>query len=293
VFLSAYDPPAVGQAPWLAPLLSKLGPVAARMVYGAARTLMSRRARPLFEFRRSLGLAETPKHPLFEGQFSESGTLALYSRQMGAVQPDYPPDTVITGFAFHDRTPRQRSDLAAGLQKFLSDGPPPLVFTLGSLAVDFAGDFFRVSAAVARSLGRRAVLLVGSRGLTRLDTERSTDLFVGDYAPYSELLPHAQAVVHHGGIGTVGQALRAGIPQLVIPFHTDQFDNAARVVKLGVARSMALKHYAPDRVAAELSKLLANPGYRTRAASVGQAVAREDGGEVAARTVDTVVRITA
>ena len=43
-------------------------------------------------------------------------------------------------------------------------------------------------------------------------------------------------MVHHGGIGTCAQALRAGIPQLVLPWGVDQFDNALRLKKLGVAR---------------------------------------------------------
>ena len=59
-----------------------------------------------------------------------------------------------------------------------------------------------------------------------------------DYVPLRRLLPHAAALVHHGGIGTTAEALRAGTPQLVVPLAHDQFDNAARVAALGVGASL-------------------------------------------------------
>ena len=58
------------------------------------------------------------------------------------------------------------------------------------------------------------------------------------YVPFSALLPRLSGLVHHGGIGTSAQALAAGIPQLVVPFAHDQFDNAARLRRLGVAVSL-------------------------------------------------------
>ncbi len=53
------------------------------------------------------------------------------------------------------------------------------------------------------------------------------------FVPHSVLLPRARCLVHHGGVGTTSQAFEAGIPQLVLPFAHDQFDNAARVQRLG------------------------------------------------------------
>jgi rhamnosyltransferase subunit B len=293
VFLSAYDPPAVSPVPWLASVLSKLGPGVTRVVYGAGRKSVIPRGRPLYEFRRTLGLPDTKANPLFEGQFSSLGTLALYSRCLGAIQPDFPPNTTITGFTFYDRVAHQRPTLAPELEAFLSSGAPPLVFTLGSIAVEFPGDFYRVSAQVARRLNRRAVLLVGRESMEAYRSERSPDVFVGDYAPFSELFPRAAAVVHHGGVGTLGQTLRAGKPQLVVPLFSDQFDNAARVVRLGGARSIGLKRYVPARVAAELTRLLDEPNYAARAADVGKEVGREDGADAAARIIDDFLRVPA
>jgi UDP:flavonoid glycosyltransferase YjiC (YdhE family) len=98
-----------------------------------------------------------------------------------------------------------------------------------------------------------------------------------DYAPFSELFPRAAAVVHHGGIGTTGLAMRAGRPMLVMPCSWDQPDNAARVTRLGIGRSISRRGYTPARVAAELRHLLDDPSYSQRAAAVGECVRQEDG----------------
>ena len=71
-----------------------------------------------------------------------------------------------------------------------------------------------------------------------------------DYAPFSELFPRAAAIVHHGGIGTTGLAMRSGRPMLVMPCAWDQPDNAERVARLGIARIISRRHYTPARVAA-------------------------------------------
>jgi UDP:flavonoid glycosyltransferase YjiC (YdhE family) len=291
VFVSAYDPPCAPQAPWVASLVSKLGRTVTSAVYGAVKRLVTRRARALFEFHRTLGLPDTGRNLLFEGQFSPYGTLATYSSLLAAVQPDYPPNTTVTGFTFYDRLGDQRSTLSSDLHDFLSSGPPPLVFTLGSFAVDFPGDFYLVSRDVARRLRRRVVLVVGSRYVEKYG--RDGDVFVMDYARFSDLFPRALAIIHHGGIGTTGQALRSGKPQLVVPVLGDQFDNAARVVRLGVGRSLRLTRYRASAVEAELSQLLNQPHYAARASTVGSQVGLEDGAAVAARVVDSLLASTA
>ena len=64
---------------------------------------------------------------------------------------------------------------------------------------------------------------------------------IGSYTflPYSRLFPRAPLVVHHGGIGTASQALRAGVPHLVMPMAFDQHDNASRLKRLGVAECIS------------------------------------------------------
>jgi UDP:flavonoid glycosyltransferase YjiC (YdhE family) len=90
-------------------------------------------------------------------------------------------------------------------------------------------------------------------------------------------MPRGSAIVHQGGVGTTGQALRSGRPQLVVPFGQDQPDNARRCVALGVARSLARSAFRPERVAAELRVLLEDDGYPRRAADVAATVRAENG----------------
>jgi sterol 3beta-glucosyltransferase len=84
-----------------------------------------------------------------------------------------------------------------------------------------------------RAAGRRAVLATGWGGL-RPDPQAEGVLVI-DEAPHDWLLPRMAAVVHHGGVGTVAAALRAGVPQVVRPFVGDQPFWADRLHRLGVA----------------------------------------------------------
>jgi UDP:flavonoid glycosyltransferase YjiC (YdhE family) len=110
-----------------------------------------------------------------------------------------------------------------------------------------------------------------------------------DYAPFSELFPRAAVIVHHGGIGTTGLAMRAGRPMLVMPSAWDQPDHAERVSRLGLGRAIARKHYIPERVAAELRQLLDNPAYSERALEIGDNVRSEDGVKTACEALEGVL----
>src|SRR6516165_6143901 len=84
-----------------------------------------------------------------------------------------------------------------------------------------AGDFYKSCAAAVEMLGKRATLL-GGPDLQDSISLSSSNIFAAGYVPYSKILPLAKAVVHSGGIGTTGQALRAGHPMVVVPFSHDQ-----------------------------------------------------------------------
>jgi UDP:flavonoid glycosyltransferase YjiC (YdhE family) len=110
------------------------------------------------------------------------------------------------------------------------------------------------------------------------------------YAPYSELFPRAAAIVHQGGIGTTAQAMRSGRPMLVMPYAHDQPDNAERVRRLRIARTIARYRYTPARAAAELRHLLDNPVYRQRASAVGRQMQRGDGVRDACDSLERLLR---
>jgi UDP:flavonoid glycosyltransferase YjiC (YdhE family) len=190
-------------------------------------------------------------------------------------QPDYPSQTVVTGFPFYDAADERPAPRE--LLQFLDGGEPPIVFTLGSSAVWIAEEFYQTAIAVARTLGRRALLLAGEQSEPLRAAGLPDSIAAFDYAPHGVVMPRASVVVHQGGVGTTGQALRAGRPMLVVPFGQDQPDNARRCVALGVARTISRRAFRPPRVASELSKLLDDSSYAARAAAVGREVQAEQG----------------
>lgn len=284
MFLSAFDPPVLPGAAWSAAVMRRLGPAAAGPVLRVAKRLVDGLVRPVYALRSELGFPPLRQSPLFEGQFSAEGAIGLYSTLLGDVRSDYPRPTLLAGFTLFDSDDGGCARLAPALEDFLAAGAPPLVFTLGSLLVNDPGSFYRESAAAARLAGQRAVLLVGEDALAAHAHLRSDGVHVAAYAPHSLLFPRAAAIVHHGGIGTMAQALRAGRPQLVVPHFADQPDNAARAVRLGLARSLTPRRYRARAVARELARL-ARGEYRTRAAAAGGRLRGEDGAARAAAEI--------
>jgi UDP:flavonoid glycosyltransferase YjiC (YdhE family) len=279
--LSAYDPPAPAPAPWV-PKLRVFGPAFMRAFWSLGKRQVLGWMKPLVDFRKEIGLPPRG-HPVFEGSHSPALVLVLFSHHLAEPQPDWPPQAVVTGFPFYDRD-LGHQDPPPELDRFLSDGPPPVVFTLGSSAVGAAGDFYMQSLAAVERLGCRAVLLTG-RGAQALPKSMPPGVIAVPYAPHSAIFPRAAANVHQGGIGTTAQAMRAGKPMLVIPFSHDQFDNGMRVGRLGAAEVLYRERYNAGRTERSLRRLLENPCYATAADAVGEKIRAENG---AARAADEI-----
>jgi UDP:flavonoid glycosyltransferase YjiC (YdhE family) len=277
LFYSAYDPPMLTGLPIPSKSLRFLGPRFWGPLGRFLKWSMGWLAAPLHRFRRQIGLPPvTELNPLTDGH-SPLLHLALFSKLLMDKQPDWPSQTLVTGFPWYDQN--GSAGLPPDLVRFLDNGPPPIVFTLGTALAADPGSFYERSALAAKSLGRRAVLIVED---SRHRPQSLPDCVVASgYAPFSELFPRAAAVVHHGGIGTTGLAMLSGCPMLVMPCAWDQADNAERAVRLGIARTIPRHRYTPARVAAELHHLLDNPTYTRRASAVREQVRQEDGVQVA------------
>ncbi|MDQ3818848.1 MAG: glycosyltransferase [Acidobacteriota bacterium] len=284
-FFSAYDPFVPPQAPGLVKLL-RLSPFFGRVFVSVAKRMSESWIAPVYKLRAELDLPRGA-HPIFEGQYSPHLNLALFSKYLGEPQRDWPPNTKVTGFPFYDK--KDETNIPAELEKFLGEGPPPIVFTLGSSAVYVAEDFYRVSIKAARQLKCRAVLLIGDERNRPKET-LPEGIVAFDYAPYSQILPRAAAIVHQGGVGTTGQALRSGHPTLVVPFNHDQPDNAYRVERLGVSRTLRRSQYRPANVARELNRLLTDESYALKAAEIGRKVRSENGAANAADEIEAFIK---
>lgn len=257
-----------------------------RTVFSLARLTIAGWLNPYRKFRRELGLDED-HDPIFFGKNSDLLHLALFSKVLARPQPDWHRPTLQTGFCFYDRS-TDAAGLPSGLGEFLDAGDPPIVFTLGSAAVMDARNFFEESAKAAQMLNRRAVLLYGEYNDPPKGLSENVAGF--PYAPYSLVFPRAAAVVHQGGVGTTAQVLRAGVPQLIMPYGHDQPDNAARCRRAGVAEIIDRDGYTAEDAAGILKSLLSGPGYRANAAEAKRIIDAEEGTKIACDAIKDILK---
>lgn len=170
------------------------------------------------------------------------------------------PDVRLTGFPMLDDA--LVPALPPPLENFLRDGPAPVIFTPGSF-IRRSEAFFREAAAACERQGLRAVFLTPHGD--QIPQALAPTIRHFKFVSLQRLAGHAAALVHHGGIGTCAQALRAGIPQLITPVFFDQPDNAARVEALGVGRRVS----ALDEIGDGLAGLLASQSVRDSCAAIG------------------------
>jgi rhamnosyltransferase subunit B len=287
-FLSVYDPIVPPQWPWLYHLM-RLSPWVGRGVMALATIKLDRIMQPIYELRAELGLPRGVQ-PMLKGQHSPTKVLALFSKLLAQPQPDWPANTVVTGFPFYDRRDYfGETEMPKGLNEFLDAGPPPIIFTLGSSAFWIAREFYQDSITAAQNLGRRALLLIG-HARNRPPSPLRAGIAAFEYAPFSEVFPRACAIVHQGGVGTTGQAMQSGKPALIVPHAHDQFDNGARVERLGCSRVLPRPRYNAASAGRELKRLLEDPRYEQAAAKLGADVRQEQGAQVAADEIEKVLK---
>lgn len=238
--------------------------------------------RPINRVRRELGLPKLP-NLLFGAMRGGDRSLGLWSPHFRGPCSGDPPAGRICGFPWHDRH-GEAEDRFADVRKFVEEGDPPILFCLGTAAVHVAGDFYEHAAEACRLLSRRGLLLVGPSRAGPANLPPGVGAF--PYAPFSWVMPRCAVNVHHAGIGSTAQALRAGRPTVTIPHAHDQFDNAARLMRLGVSVTVPRPRVTGRRLADAISSTLtAEAG--SRAAEMGRKIAGEDGAVRAIELIET------
>lgn len=237
---------------WL-PLPQSAPRILKRAAFRAADVYVDSIVRPeTNKFRAELGL-----EPVYRicnlWWLSPQLVLGLFPDWFGPPQPDWPANTITTGFPMYDDG--DDTELPPRARAMLESGHPPIVFTPGS-AMRYGRSFFEAAADACRILGRPGILL--SRFREHIPDQLPDGVVHFDYLPLGSVLPRAAAMVHHGGMGTLAQTLRAGIPHLVMPMSIDQPDNAARLVGLGVADVLKPKSFRGPAVARKLDRLLSS-----------------------------------
>lgn len=251
-FMSAEDPPVIGagfewflRAPrWLRRALYRIGDLSSDRIV----------APEINACRASLGLTR-PVRRIMRGYWMSSfRVVALFPEWYGPKRTDWPPQTVLTRFPLYDEADRAR--VPEELERFLADGPAPILFTPGSANIQ-ARRFFEVSLEACVRLGRRGLFV--ARGAGQIPPALPPQIHHFEFVPFSRVFARCAAVVHHGGIGTVAQGLAAGVPQLVMAMSHDQPDNGYRLRRMGVGDYLYPRVFTPDRVADVLARLMSSP----------------------------------
>lgn len=206
-------------------------------------------AKPVNAFRARQGLPPM-RRMLADWIHSPDRVVGLFPDWFVPPQPDWPQQAVLTGFPLCDIG--DEAALDRELLGFLDAGEPPVAITFGS-GERHAQRSFAAAVAACRILGRRALLLTPYR--QNLPAELPGDSYHAAYAAFGSLLPRCAAIIHHGGIGTMAQALAAGIPQVIVPVAFDQVDNGMRAARLGAATVLPPRSVNGRTIAASLRRL--------------------------------------
>lgn len=273
------------QAPAVLPAVGDLSGCPAplvRLIHSSVeRGFIDRVIAPGFdEIRRGLGLPPV-RRVMSRWVNSPQRVVCAWPAWFAPMQPDWPAQAVTSGFP---RWSAAGASLDPALVEFLDRGAPPIGFTPGS-AMAHGRDFFERALASCAALKRRAVLITPYAD--QLPQPLPAFAHAVSYAPFDQLLPRLAALVHHGGIGTTAQALAAGVPQGLVPFAHDQFDNAARLVKRGVGVRLPPRGSA-RRWAQTLGRLLNDTA--TATACQRDAALMQHDGDAAERIADLIER---
>ncbi len=276
--------------PWVSPAMRRSDWVPIwlrRRVFSlSSRLIMDRMVlRPVNEFRAQIGL---PAMEDWKRAWLGKPSLAigLFPEWFARYQHDSSEPARLTGFLFYSdedarKTPKELTD-------FLDAGPSPLVFTAGT-ANRRAPKLFAAAVKATERIGRRGVLLTPFR--EQVPTELPDNVIQVDYAPLSDVLPRTAAIVHHGGVGTLAQALAAGIPQLIIPHALDQPANAVRVTDLGAGDYLPVKEVDESALIEKLTSLLDNERIRRVARGYAERLAEQDALSETCNLVETLADV--
>jgi UDP:flavonoid glycosyltransferase YjiC (YdhE family) len=237
----------------------------------------------LNSLRTSLGLK--PMRRIFQNWLSPQLVLGMFPDWYGPPQPDWPPQIQLAGFPLADGG--RSNGLADEVLNFCRSGPPPVAFTFGT-GMRHSAALFHAAGQASEICGARAIFL--TKHHDQLPDPLPSSVLHCDFAPFQQLFPHCAAVVHHGGIGTVAQAMATGTPQLIHPICFDQMDNGARVKQLGAGDALDSRHCSPQQIAHALSKLL-TPEMRSRCCAISARFAANDALETAARQIENLAAI--
>jgi sterol 3beta-glucosyltransferase len=184
------------------------------------------------QVRRRAGLPKLKLYHPFKDNPPRPRTPILCAWSQSLIPPssDWPPRVHVTGYYF---LPENKPySPPSTLAEFLKSGKPPICVSFGSMVNKNAEQIDIIIRASLKQTNNRGVILSGWGSAKR---ESTNDLLYLESAPHDWLLPRCKMLIHHGGAGTTSAGLRAGIPQVVVPFMADQLFWGSRAHTVGAA----------------------------------------------------------
>jgi UDP:flavonoid glycosyltransferase YjiC (YdhE family) len=220
-----------------------------------------------------------------DGPFRMQGdgpVLYGFSPAVVPVPDDASRRRIVTGWWFLDAGPWTPPP---ELERFLEGARPVVSIGFGSMVGEDPRELTALVIGAVRDAGVRAVLLTGWGAL---DDVTGDDIMVTGSVPHDWLFPRVDAVVHHGGSGTTGAGLRAGVPTVVVPFGVDQPFWGSRVHAIGAGpKPLPRRDLSRDGLAAALRQATTDPAMRGAAARIGAVINGEHGVVAAVRAIET------
>jgi sterol 3beta-glucosyltransferase len=196
---------------------------------------------------------------------------------------DWPAHVHLTGAWSHQHS---HTALDSELQAFL-DGGPFIYAGFGSMARGNAHKRGRAIVDAARQVGARILVATGLGGIAIDDALAGDDVFVTRSVDHTAVLPLATAAIHHGGVGTVHAAARAGTPSIIVPFLADQPFWGAYLHRHGLSPApIAEKSLTAARLTTALESASA---YSEQARRIATIMSRENGLDTAIHIVERTV----
>ena len=205
------------------------------------------------------------------GVYSRRLTLGLWSPSFFLRPPDWPSWFQVGGYARWDGT-----QVAVTRHSPLSEREPRVLFTLGSSVVNHPGEFWRTALATLAQTSWQGVLLGAPADFPVPDSLRDRVQII-PYAPYADLFPFVDAIVHQGGVGTTQAACYYGLPAVVVPRGFDQFENAAHVQREGWGLRLMPEQFTASGLRFRLERLLASTQIKARVQALGAQMQSEPG----------------
>ncbi|MBT2248228.1 glycosyltransferase family 1 protein [Arthrobacter sp. BHU FT2] len=264
----------------LAPGLDRWGPIGRRASHSftAAGTGLLLRT-PERAARTALGVNGTPEVVLPEIVYGFSGAVV-------PVRSDAYTRRLATGYW---TLSSNGSAPDASLSEFLGAPGPVVSIGFGSMQSDDASALRGIVDEAVRRVGVRTVLLTGWGALGG-DMDRDERVFSAPSVPHDWLFPRMSANVHHGGAGTTGAAIGAGVPTVIVPFGADQPFWAQRAHRLGVApRPLPRRKLTAAVLAGALEQALTDANMTARARELGARVGKETGVKSAIDAIESAV----